>query len=51
MPIPGLNPGVTAQRVEKRGALAGEQLARPMAYQLGLVLDRTHRHEPLTRPP
>src|SRR5271167_1363843 len=40
-----------AQRVERRRPLAGEQLAGPMAHQLGLVLDRPHRHEPLTRPP
>jgi hypothetical protein len=38
-----------AQRVERRRPLAGEQLAGPMAHQLGLVLDRPHRHEPLTR--
>ena len=25
------------------------ELARPMAHQSGLVLDRTHRHEPLAR--
>ena len=40
-----------AQRVERRRPLAGEQLAGPMAHQLGLVLDRPHRHEPLTRSP
>ena len=39
-----------AQSVERRRALAGEQLARPMAHQFGLVVDRTHRHEPLARP-
>ena len=36
---------MAAQSVERRRALAGEQLARPMAHQRGLVLDRTHRHE------
>src|ERR1700723_216247 len=41
---------MAAQSVERRRALAGEQLARPMAHQLGLVVDRTHRHEPLARP-
>ena len=40
---------MAAQSVERRRALAGEQLARPMAYQFGLVVDRTHRHEPLAR--
>ena len=35
---------MAAQSVEKRRALAGEQLARPMAHQLGLVVDRPHRH-------
>ena len=40
---------MAAQSVERRRALAGEQLARPMAHQLGLVVDRTHRHEPLAR--
>ena len=40
---------MAAQRIERRRALASEQLARPMAHQLGLVLDRTHRHEPLAR--
>jgi hypothetical protein len=29
-----------AQRVERRGALARQKLARPVAHQLGLVLDR-----------
>jgi hypothetical protein len=38
------------QRVEKRCALAGELLARPMAHQLGLIVDRTHRNEALARP-
>ena len=32
-----------AQSVERRRALAGEQLAPPMARQRGLVVDRTHR--------
>src|ERR1700729_1593720 len=41
---------MAAQSIERRRALAGEQLARPMAHQLGLVVDRTHRHEPLARP-
>src|SRR5271168_1456386 len=40
---------MTAQSIERRRTLAGEQLARPMAHQRGLVLDRTHRHEPLAR--
>ena len=40
---------MAAQSIERRRALAGEQLARPMAHQLGLVGDRTHRHEPLAR--
>ena len=40
---------MAAQSIERRRALAGEQLARPMAHQLGLVVDRTHRHEPLAR--
>src|SRR5277367_906667 len=40
---------MAAQSIERRGALAGEQLARPMAHQRGLVVDRTHRHEPLAR--
>ena len=43
--------GRPAQRVERRRPLAGEQLAGPMAHQLGLVLDRPHRHEPLARSP
>src|SRR5271166_4950007 len=47
-PIPGLNPGMPAQGVQRRGALAGEQLARPVAHQLGLVVDSAHRHEALT---
>jgi hypothetical protein len=38
-----------AQSIERRRALAGEQLARSMAHQFGLVVDRTHRHEPLAR--
>ena len=38
---------MATQRIERRCALAGEQLARPMAHQRGLVVDRTHRHEPL----
>src|SRR5271166_2664647 len=42
---------MAAQRIERRRALAGEQFARPMAHQLGLVVDRTNRHEPLARPP
>ncbi len=29
----------------------GEQLARPMAHQFGLVVDRAHRHEPLAGAP
>ncbi len=41
---------MASQSVEKRRALAGEQLARPVAHQVGLVIDRTHRHEPLARP-
>ena len=41
---------MAAQSVERRRTLAGEQLARPMAHQLGLVVDRTYRHEPLARP-
>ena len=36
---------MAAQSIERHRALAGEQLARPMAHQLGLVVDRTHRHE------
>jgi hypothetical protein len=40
---------MASQSVEKRRALAGEQLARPVAHQVGLVVDRTHRHEPLAR--
>ena len=40
-----------AQGVEKRRALAGQQLARPMAHQFGLVVDRAHRHEPLAGRP
>ena len=39
-----------AQSVERRRALAGEQLAGPVAHQFGLFLNRTHRHEPLARP-
>jgi hypothetical protein len=42
---------VPAQGVEERDALAVEQFARPVAHQLGLVLHRTNRHEPLARPP
>src|SRR6202166_5121359 len=38
-----------AQSVERRRALAGEQLARPMAHQFGLIVDRTHRYEPPAR--
>ena len=41
---------MAAQSIERRRALAGEQLARSMAHQVGLVIDRTHRHEPLARP-
>ena len=37
---------MASQSIEERRALAGEQLARPMAHQVGLVIDRTHRHEP-----
>src|SRR5208337_71718 len=40
---------MAAQGVERRRALASEQLARPMAHQRGLVVDRTHGHEPLAR--
>ena len=40
-----------AQRVEERRALAGQEFARPVAHQVGLVLNRPHRHEPLARPP
>ena len=40
---------MAAQSIERRRALAGEQLARPMAHQRGLVVDRTHWHEPLAR--
>ena len=40
---------MATQRIERRCALAREQLARPMAHQRGLVVDRTHRHEPLAR--
>ena len=36
-----------AQGVDERSALAGEQLARPVAHQPGLVVDRAHGHEPL----
>jgi cyclopropane-fatty-acyl-phospholipid synthase len=39
-----------AWRIVIRSAVAGEQLARPVAHQVGLVIDRTHRHEPLARP-
>jgi hypothetical protein len=39
-----------AQSVERRRALASEQLARSMAHQFGLVVDRTHWHEALARP-
>ena len=30
---------MAAQSVERRRALASEQLARPMAHQFGLILD------------
>src|SRR3984885_9826185 len=40
---------MAAQSIERRRALAGEKLACPMVHQLGLVGDRTHRHEPLAR--
>jgi hypothetical protein len=40
---------MAAQSIERRRALAGEQLARPMVHQLGLVVDRTRRQEPLAR--
>ena len=30
---------MATQRIERRCALAGEQLARPMAHQRGLVVD------------
>jgi hypothetical protein len=40
---------MAAQSIERRRALAGEQLAPPIAHQRGLVVDRTHRHEPLAR--
>jgi hypothetical protein len=35
-----------AQSIERRRALAGEQLARPMVHQRGLVLDRTIETNP-----
>ena len=36
---------MAAQTVERRRTLAREQFARPMAHQLGLVVDRAQRDE------
>src|ERR1019366_9650135 len=40
-----------AQRIERLRALADQQLARAVAHQLRLIVDRTHRHKTHVRTP
>ncbi|MGD1038647.1 MAG: hypothetical protein ABR878_16030 [Roseiarcus sp.] len=42
---------MTAQRIEHRNAIARQKFARPMAHQLGLVVDAANRREAHVRPP